>query len=181
MKRPPELPPTEGVPTATETAVMSKDAPNTRRSPANADSSILLELTKEEYERLANFRYSLREFARATELEVRRAGLTPQQYLLLLAIKGFPGRDWANISELAERLQIRHNAVIGLVNRAETRGLVRRMQDADQSDRRVVQIHLTSEGEVVLQQLTSSLRGERARVRLAMAAIEAVSRDGGEA
>lgn len=181
MKRQPELPPIEGVPTATETAVMPKDAPNTRRFASSADPSNLLELTKEEYERLANFRYSLREFARATELEVRRAGLTPQQYLLLLAIKGFPGRDWANISELAERLQIRHNAVIGLVNRAESRDLVRRVQDADRSDRRVVQIHLTSEGEVVLQRLTSALRGERVRVRLAMAAIEAVSRDGDKA
>lgn len=160
---------------------MPTDAPNSRTSYASADTKSHGELTKGEYERLANFRYSLREFARSTELEVRRAGLTPQQYLLLLAIKGFPGREWANISELAERLQIRHNAVIGLVNRAETRELVRRVQDADRSDRRVVQIHLTNEGEVVLRRLTSALRGERMRVRLAAAAIEAASRDVDEA
>lgn len=159
---------------------MPTEASKTRKLLSSTDASNLPELTKEEYERLANFRYSLREFARATELEVRRAGLTPQQYLLLLAIKGFPGREWANISELAERLQIRHNAVIGLVNRAETRGLVRRVQDADRSDRRVVQIHLTSEGEVVLLRLTSALRGERMRVRLAAAAIEAASRESSE-
>lgn len=159
---------------------MPTDAPNSQRIQLSADTKNLPELTKKEYERLANFRYSLREFARTTELEVRRAGLTPQQYLLLLAIKGFPGRDWANISELAERLQIRHNAVIGLVNRAETRGLVRRLQDADRSDRRVVHIHLTDEGEVVLRQLTSALRGERARVRAAVAAIEAASNSSAE-
>lgn len=157
---------------------MPTDAPNSRKSISSADVKNPTELTKDEYERLANFRYSLREFARSTELEVRRAGLTPQQYLLLLALKGFPGRDWANISELAERLQIRHNAVIGLVNRAETRGLVRRVQDADRADRRVVQIHLTSDGEIVLSRLTSALRGERMRVRLAAAAIEASARDG---
>lgn len=156
---------------------MPTDAPNSRRSTSRAEAKNYTELTKQEYERLANFRYSLREFARTTELEVRRAGLTPQQYLLLLAIKGYPGRDWANISELAERLQIRHNAVIGLVNRAETRGLVRRAQDADRGDRRVVQIHLTSDGEVLLQRLTSALRGERLRVRLAAAAIEAASHE----
>lgn len=156
---------------------MPTDAVNSRRMQSSTDTKNLPELTKQEYERLANFRYSLREFARTTELEVRRHGLTPQQYLLLLAIKGFPGRDWANISELAERLQIRHNAVIGLVNRAEARGLVRRLQDADRSDRRVVQIHLTHEGEIVLVQLTSALRGERTRVRVAVAAIEAAADD----
>lgn len=130
------------------------------------------ELNKKEYEQLAQFRYSLREFARATELEARKIGLTPQQYQLLLAIKGFPGREQANISELAERLQIRHNAVIGLVNRAEARGLVRRVQDADRMDRRVVQIHLTGEGEQVLHVLAQALRSERERVRAAMAAIQ---------
>jgi DNA-binding MarR family transcriptional regulator len=128
-------------------------------------------LTKQEYVRLAEFRHALREFARHTELEARQAGITPQQYQLLLAIKGYPGRDWANISELAERLQIRHNAVIGLVNRAEVRGLVRRVQDADLGDRRVVQIHLTAEGEAVLLRLATTLRQERLRVRDAMEAI----------
>lgn len=130
------------------------------------------ELSKKEYEQLALLRYSLREFARSTELEARKVGLTPQQYQLLLAIKGFPGREQANISELAERLQIRHNAVIGLVNRAEARGLVRRVQDADRMDRRVVQIHLTSEGEQVLRVMAQALRSERARVRTAMASIQ---------
>ena len=82
-------------------------------------------LTKEDYTHLADMRHALRAFARQTELELRTYHVSPQQYLLLLAIKGFPGRDWANITELAERLQIRHNAVIGLVNRAEKRGFVK--------------------------------------------------------
>jgi DNA-binding MarR family transcriptional regulator len=128
-------------------------------------------LSKRDYERLAELRHALRRFARYTELETRRAGDTPQQYLLLLAVKGFPGRDWANITELAERLQIRHNAVIGLVNRSEARGLVVRTQDADRTDRRVVQIRLTEEGERHLQTMAEALRTERARVRAALAAI----------
>lgn len=129
-------------------------------------------LTKDEYERLAELRHALRRFARHTELEARKHGISPQQYLLMLAIKGFPGRDWANITELAERLQVRHNAVIGLVNRAESRHLVMRVQDANRSDRRVVQVRLTSEGEQLLQHMAESLRNERARVRLAVEAVQ---------
>lgn len=126
-------------------------------------------LTKAEYERLANLRYVLRRFARQTELEARKVKLTPQQYQLLLAIKGYPGRDWVSITELAERLQIRHNAVIGLVNRAVQRGLVRREHDPEHPDRRIVKISLTSEAESCLRKLAAALRSERQRVRIAAA------------
>lgn len=128
-------------------------------------------LTKAEYERLANLRYVLRRFARLTELEARKVDLTPQQYQLLLAIKGFPGRDWVSITELAERLQIRHNAVIGLVNRAAQRNLVRREHDPEYPDRRIVKVSLTQEAENCLRKLAAALRSERQRVR--MAAVEA--------
>lgn len=127
------------------------------------------QLTKAEYERLANLRYVLRRFARLTELEGRKVGLTPQQYQLLLAIKGFPGRDWVSITELAERLQIRHNAVIGLVNRAAQRNLVRRDHDPEHPDRRIVKVSLTPEAESLLRKLTAALRSERQRVRIAAA------------
>jgi DNA-binding MarR family transcriptional regulator len=126
-------------------------------------------LTKAEYERLANLRYVLRRFARLTELEARKVNLTPQQYQLLLAIKGFPGRDWVSITELAERLQIRHNAVIGLVSRAVQRGLVHREHDPDHPDRRIVKVSLTTEAETCLRKLAAALRSERQRVRLAAA------------
>ncbi|HKT37282.1 MAG TPA: MarR family transcriptional regulator [Ktedonobacterales bacterium] len=126
-------------------------------------------LTKAEYERLANLRYVLRRFARLTELEARKVNLTPQQYQLLLAIKGFPGRDWVSITELAERLQIRHNAVIGLVNRAVQRGLVRREHDPEHPDRRIVKVSLTPEAEGCLRKLAAALRSERQRVRIAAA------------
>src|SRR5579884_1043720 len=39
-------------------------------------------------------------------------GLTPQQHQLLLGVAGFTGRGWATITELAEFLQERHNAVV---------------------------------------------------------------------
>jgi DNA-binding MarR family transcriptional regulator len=134
----------------------------------HGDGSENRAFSKDEFERVANFRYSLRRLLRQTELEAARYGITPQHYQLLLAIKGYPNRDWASITELAERLQIRHNAVIGLVNRAEARGLLERWYEQTPGDRRVVQIHLTSAGEAVLRQLTSVLRSERERVTSAV-------------
>jgi DNA-binding MarR family transcriptional regulator len=140
----------------------------TARRPATtlgASAQPTSELAKEDFERLATLRHAIRRLARQTELEARNAGIAPQQYLLMLNIKGFPGREWANITELAERLQVRHNAVIGLVNRAVARGLVMRVQDAEVGDRRVVQVRLTELGERILQQLAHELHGERATVR----------------
>jgi DNA-binding MarR family transcriptional regulator len=147
-----------------------------RQPAAGRDAAGQAELTKAEYEQLAEFRHSIRELARQTELEVRALGMTPQQYQVLLAIKGMPEREWASISEIAERLQIRHNAVIGLVNRAEARGLVRRGQESDQRDRRVVQVHLTHSGEHLLTLLAAALRQERMHVRAALESWDAVER-----
>jgi DNA-binding MarR family transcriptional regulator len=145
----------------------SRNGQNTdATAPASASEA---RLTKSEYERLANLRYVLRRFARLTELEARKVGLTPQQYQLLLAIKGFPGRDWVSITELAERLQIRHNAVIGLVNRAVQRNLVRRDHDPEHPDHRIVKVSLTPEAETCLRKLATALRSERQRVRIAAA------------
>src|SRR5579859_3330494 len=128
-------------------------------------------LTKEDYTHLADMRHALRAFARQTELELRTYHVSPQQYLLLLAIKGFPGRDWANITELAERLQIRHNAVIGLVNRAEKRGFVKRIHDPEATDRRVVHVRLTPLGERMLGRMVEALRAERVRVQQSLGAV----------
>lgn len=139
-----------------------------------ADPGAAGQLDKADFERLAELRHALRRFARQTELEARQRGVSPQQYLLMLAIKGFPGRDRANITELAERLQVRHNAVIGLVNRAESHGLVARIQDADRADRRVVLVKLTPGGERLLQAMAEALRNERARVRAAVEAVNAL-------
>lgn len=139
--------------------------------PAGADSGTGGDLTKADYQRLAEVRHALRRLARYTELESRRLGMSPQQYLLLLAIKGYPGRDKANITELAERLQVRHNAVIGLVNRAEENGLVRREPDPQGLDRRVVYVLLTPKGEHLLQVMAGALRGERARVAEALVSV----------
>jgi len=76
------------------------------------------ELQEGEYLALAEFRYQIRTFLRHTESEVANTGLNPQQYQLLLAIKGLPKRQEATITVLAERLQLNHNSMVELVDRA---------------------------------------------------------------
>jgi DNA-binding MarR family transcriptional regulator len=82
----------------------------------------------------------------------RSCGITPQQHQLLLGVAGYTGRGWATISELAEFLQGRHNAVVGLVQRAEQRGLVRKMPGAQ--DRRFVKVYLTRKGDTILERIS---------------------------
>ena len=102
-------------------------------------------VSKRHFEALANFRYELRRYLRYSEQVTRKHGVTPLQYQLLLQIKGFPGRDWASVSELAERLQAKHHGVVALITRCEALGLVERRTDAD--DRRRVIVQLTDKGE----------------------------------
>src|SRR6476469_7460790 len=83
-------------------------------------------LTKQEFAALARFRFGIRRYLRFSEEVVRDHGLTPQQYQLLLTLKGFPGREWATVRELADRFQLRHHSVVELVDRAQGQGLVER-------------------------------------------------------
>ena len=110
--------------------------------------------------RLAWSRYQLRRFLRFSEKAARASGLTPQQHQLLLGIKGFTARGWATISELAEFLQERHNAVVGLVERARRRGLVRKAPGT--GDRRFVRVFATRRGGKILRQL-SAIHGQELR------------------
>jgi DNA-binding MarR family transcriptional regulator len=119
-------------------------------------------LTKQDFEALARFRFGIRRYLRFSEETVRSHGLTPQHYQLMLALKGFPGREWATMRELAERLQLRHHSVVELVNRAQKQGLVDRA--ADPSDARAVRVHLTTEGQQILARLSAMHRDELRRL-----------------
>ncbi len=115
-------------------------------------------LDKEEFETLSDFRYQLRRFLRFSEQVTRRNGITPLQYLLLLHVKGFPGRDWATVGELAERLQAQHHGVVALISRCEKLGWVERRQG--RNDRREVAIHLTASGERMANKMVRLHRDE---------------------
>ena len=104
-----------------------------------------------DYQTLADLRYQIRRFLRVREVAARAAGVEPQQYLVLLQVKGLAGRREATIGALAERLQIRHHGVVQLVDRLAKRGLVKRRQGG--RDRRAVAIDLLPAGEALLGRL----------------------------
>lgn len=124
--------------------------------PSHSDSPP--EISKAEFEQLAHFRYQLRRFLRFSEEAARTEGITMLQYLLMLQIKGFPGREWATVGELAERLQAKQHGVVSLISRCESTGLVKR--GVSESDGRRVEVRLTTKGERRLAHLASLHRAE---------------------
>jgi DNA-binding MarR family transcriptional regulator len=115
-------------------------------------------LGKADYERLSHFRYRLRRFLRISEELCKAEGLTLLQYQLLLHVMGFPGRDWAVIGELAERLQAQHHGAVALIDRCEKLGLVERRPG--RSDRRVVEVHLLPRGLELLARIATQHQDE---------------------
>ena len=107
------------------------------------------EITTAEYRALAELRYRIRHFVREGDAVARAAGLEPQQYLLLLAIRGLPTGTEATIRVLAERLALKHHSMVELIDRLETHGYVRRTRNRD--DRRRVVVSLLPRGEKILE------------------------------
>ena len=107
------------------------------------------QLLSDDYEALANFRYAMRKFLHFSKRTLAaEAGLTPEQYEALLALKAFGRSTDFTITNLSERLQVRHHTAVSLVDKLEAVGLVRRQQDT--RDRRRVHLRLTSAGSRVL-------------------------------
>jgi len=115
-------------------------------------------LTQSAFAALSEFRYQMRRYERFSENAVQAEGITPLQYLLLLHVKGFPGREWATVGELAERLQAKQHGVVALVSRCAASGLVERRANLD--DRRRVEVHLLPAGEAILTHLAAIHRAE---------------------
>lgn len=115
-------------------------------------------LAKSDYEALAEFRYALRKFLGFSEEAATKHGVTPQQYQALLAIEGFPGRNWVAIGELAEQMRIAHHSAVGLVDRMEAMKLVKRTAAKD--DRRRVRVSLSAKGRKLLEKLYRVHRDE---------------------
>src|SRR5258708_4640935 len=61
------------------------------------------EITTAEYQALAELRYRIRKFVREGDAVAQTAGLEPQQYLLLLAIRGLPQGEAANVPGVLTR------------------------------------------------------------------------------
>lgn len=100
-----------------------------------------MEVSDADYRTLADFRFALRGFLAFSERAARAAGLTPQQHQALLAIRGYSEGERMRVSELAERLLIRHHSAVELIDRLSRLGLI--VRAADPADRRRVRITLT--------------------------------------
>lgn len=107
----------------------------------------------QDYRDILAFRDRLRRFLAWSEAQCQAAGITASQHQLLLAVRGHPGPDQPTVGDIAEHLQLRHHSAVGLIDRAETAGLVRRTPDAD--DRRIVRILLEPAGADALEELTA--------------------------
>jgi DNA-binding MarR family transcriptional regulator len=115
-------------------------------------------LSKPEIEARSAFRQQMRQFERSSEDTAKKRGITFPQYLVLLHVKGMPGRSWALVGELAERMLLEHHSVVGLVSRCEAAGLVKRKRS--QEDARQVEVHLTAKGERALNAVAVAQSGE---------------------
>jgi DNA-binding MarR family transcriptional regulator len=119
-------------------------------------SSVLLpgnrKLTDHDYKALLEFRSSLRRFLHWSGSEARRAGLTPTQHQVLLAIRGHGDRRGPTIGDVAEWMMLRHHSAVELVDRVEKAGLARRISEA--GDQRLVRVRLTAKGHGKLEQLS---------------------------
>jgi DNA-binding MarR family transcriptional regulator len=108
-------------------------------------------ITQAEYRALAELRYRIRRFLQEGDNIAREAQLEPQQYLLLLVVRGLPEGQEATIRTLAERLSLRHHSTVELVDRMEARGYVKRSRGRE--DRRQVLVSLQPRGEKLLEEV----------------------------
>jgi DNA-binding MarR family transcriptional regulator len=106
---------------------------------------------------LAEFRFELRCFLQFSECAALEAGLQPQQHQLLLQVAGAPEATVVTIAYAAERLGLKHNSAVELVNRSEREGLL--VRTADPGDKRRAILCLTRKGK----QIMGRLAGDHAR------------------
>jgi DNA-binding MarR family transcriptional regulator len=129
-----------------------------------------------EFRTLAELRYRIRLFLKEGDAAALSAGLEPQQYLMLLAIRGLPPEMPGKIQTLADRLALKHHSAVELVDRLERRGYVRRTRG--KLDRRQVLVSLLPKGQKVLDRVVQQRITElRASGRELVKAIEALLRD----
>ena len=113
------------------------------------------EPTDQEVQAWAEFRYQIRIWNGIAERAAREVGLAPQHQQVLLALGGFPGSEPPRIVDLAERMQLQHHSMVGLLDRMQHERLIIR---ETRTDGRGVSILMTEAGEQKLQAALAILR-----------------------
>lgn len=119
-------------------------------------------LTTEDYARLAAFRHAVRAFLHFSEEAAAQVGLTGRHYQALLILRGWTGEEPVTINDLAQRLFLKHNSTVGLVDRLEESGLL--VRKPSRLDRRKVELRLTSRGTQLLARLADRHHAELQRI-----------------
>jgi DNA-binding MarR family transcriptional regulator len=97
---------------------------------------------------LAEFRFQLRRFLHVSQEAAERVGLHNQQYQMLQCVRGMPEGILPTIANVAERMLLKHNSTVELVDRAIDQGLLRRL--GDEADHRRILLRVTPQGERIL-------------------------------
>lgn len=122
-----------------------------------------------DYQRLAGFRFMLRQFLEFSAAAARARGLTPSQHQALLVIRALSISGKATIADVARQLLSRHHSTVELVDRLDRLGLIRRRVDAE--DRRRVTLVLTPRAARLLERLSATHLDELRRVGRALQAM----------
>src|SRR6185312_326389 len=101
--------------------------------------------------RLADFRFQLRRFLHISQMAIEQGGLRSQQYLMLQCVAAMPPGVDPTIANVAERMFLKHNSTVELVDRAIEQNLLRRTQDP--RDHRRILLRVTPQGERILASL----------------------------
>src|ERR1700758_261969 len=110
-------------------------------------------LTREDIQRLAEFRFQLRRFLNFSNAAAEEAGLRPQQYQLLQCVSGMPDELEPTIANVAARMMLKHNSAVELVDRTIEQGLLKRVPDP--VDHRRILLRVTAQGERMLASLAA--------------------------
>jgi DNA-binding MarR family transcriptional regulator len=116
------------------------------------------DVTLSDYRALAEFRYQLQRYFALSDQAAQSAGLHPGQYRFLLLLKGLPEGMEPTISNMAERLGLRHHSTVELVDRMEERGLIQR--ERSERHRSFVFVRITPKGDGILRRLVASRKRE---------------------
>ena len=125
-------------------------------------------LQDSDYRTLALVRAQLRAFAHFTKMNTGRAGLTPQQHQILLALRAADGVE-LTIGELATTMFLKPHSVSGMADWLQSLGLVERRHG--EGDRRRVILNLTPKANQLLASLGQVHKAELRRIRPLLTAL----------
>jgi DNA-binding MarR family transcriptional regulator len=118
--------------------------------------------SEEQYRENAAFRVGLHEFLRRADDRARERGLTAQQYLLLLTVRGHEKYPAVTIGDISSAMRLQQSSTSLLVDRCVKRGLLLRAEDP--GDRRRALVRLSGDGQRVLDDIMEANRRDLGRL-----------------